>query len=50
MFRFSDTAVGPWWVVHADDQKAVRLTVIAHLLSVPPYEHPSLAPIDLPQR
>jgi polyphosphate kinase 2 len=50
MFRFSDTAVSPWWVVDADDKKAARLNVIAHLLSVLPYEHPSLEPIDLPQR
>ena len=50
MFRFSDTAASPWWVVDADDKKAARLNVISHLLGVLPYEHPSLAPIALPQR
>jgi polyphosphate kinase 2 len=50
MFRFSDTAGSPWWVVDADDKKAARLNVMSHLLGVLPYEHPSLAPIELPQR
>lgn len=50
MFRFSDTAASPWWVVDADDKKAARLNVIAHLLTVLPYEHPTLLDIELPQR
>ena len=50
MFRFSDTPTSPWWVVDADDKKAARLNVIAHLLGVLPYEHPRLADIELPER
>jgi polyphosphate kinase 2 len=50
MFRFSDTPVSPWWVVDADDKKAARLNVIAHLLSLLPYEHPAHPPIELPER
>jgi polyphosphate kinase 2 len=50
MFRFSDTAASPWWVVDADDKKAARLNVIAHLLSLLPYEHPRQPSIELPER
>ncbi len=50
MFEFSDTKVSPWWVVDADDKKAARLNLMAHLLSLLPYEHPGLEPIELPQR
>ncbi len=50
MFEFSDTDVSPWLVVDADDKRAARLNLIAHLLSVLPYEHPSQDSIELPQR
>jgi len=50
MFRFSDTAASPWWVVEADDKKAARLNVISHLLALLPYEHPSQPFIELPER
>jgi polyphosphate kinase 2 len=50
MFRFSDTEASPWFVVEADDKKAARLNVIAHLLSLLPYEHPAPLPIELPER
>jgi polyphosphate kinase 2 len=50
MFRFSDTAASPWFVVDADDKKAARLNVIAHLLSLLPYEHPTPPPVELPER
>jgi polyphosphate kinase 2 (PPK2 family) len=50
MFAFSDTPASPWWVVDADDKKVARLNLIAHLLSLLPYEHPDLDPIELPER
>ncbi|HYP44795.1 MAG TPA: polyphosphate kinase 2 [Propionibacteriaceae bacterium] len=50
MFEFSDTERSPWWVVDADDKKAARLNLMAHLLSLLPYEHPQLADIELPER
>jgi polyphosphate kinase 2 len=50
MFEFSDTERSPWWVVDADDKKAARLNLMAHLLSLLPYEHPKLADIKLPRR
>ena len=50
MFEFSDTERSPWWVVDADDKKAARLNLMAHLLSLLPYEHPKLAAVKLPER
>ena len=50
MFRFSDTPASPWWVVDAENKKAARLNVMAHLLSRLPYEHPGHDEIVLPQR
>jgi len=50
MFAFSDTDASPWWVVDADDKKAARLNLMAHLLSRLPYEHPALADVELPAR
>lgn len=50
MFEFSDTEQSPWWVVDADDKKEARLNLIAHLLSVLPYERPALPDIELPER
>ena len=50
MFEFSDTERSPWWVVDADDKKTARLNLMAHLLSVLPYEQPTLEHIELPER
>ncbi len=50
MFEFSDTADSPWWVIDADDKRSSRLNVMAHLLSMLPYEQPTLAAIKLPER
>ncbi|MHA7286182.1 polyphosphate kinase 2 [Arthrobacter sp. MDT3-44] len=50
MFEFSDTERSPWWVVDADNKKEARLNLIAHLLSLFPYEQPELPDIELPER
>lgn len=50
MFEFSDTPESPWWVIDADDKKSARLNVMAHLLSVLPYEHPHHADVVIPAR
>jgi polyphosphate kinase 2 len=50
MFEFSDTDESPWWVIDADDKKSSRLNVMAHLLSVLPYEQPQHTAIELPRR
>jgi polyphosphate kinase 2 len=50
MFEFSDTERSPWWVVDADNKKEARLNLMAHLLSLLPYEQPKLPDIELPER
>ena len=48
MFAFSDLRDSPWWVIDADDKRSSRLNVMAHLLSVLPYEEPDPVDIALP--
>jgi polyphosphate kinase 2 len=48
MFAFSDIPDSPWWVIDADDKRSSRLNVMAHLLSVLPYEQPELTSVVLP--
>jgi polyphosphate kinase 2 len=50
MFEFSDTPESPWWAIDADDKRSARLNVMAHLLSVLPYEQPRFAAVKLPKR
>jgi len=50
MFAYTDTKENPWCVVDAEDKKSARLNLIAHLLSMVPYEHVPIADIDLPDR
>ncbi|CAI5496731.1 unnamed protein product [Closterium sp. Naga37s-1] len=38
MFGYCDIKQAPWYVVPSDDKKAARLSVMAHLLSLIPYE------------
>jgi polyphosphate kinase 2 len=39
MFAYTDIQESPWYVVEADDKRTARLNLIAHLLSLVPYEH-----------
>ncbi len=50
MFGYTDTSESPWWVVEADDKRAARLNLLAHLLSVFPYQHQADEPVILPPR
>jgi polyphosphate kinase len=50
MFRHTDIKQAPWYVVSGDDKKRARLNVIAHLLSLIPYEDLTPEPIVLPPR
>jgi polyphosphate kinase len=50
MFRASDTAWAPWYVVSSDDKKRARLNIITHLLSQVPYEPLEPRKITLPER
>ncbi|MBG6182028.1 polyphosphate kinase 2 [Arthrobacter sp. CAN_A1] len=49
MFEFSDTERSPWWVVNADNKKEARLNLMAHLLSLLPYERRTFPNIELPE-
>jgi polyphosphate kinase 2 len=50
MFAHTDIKQAPWYVVNADNKKRARLNVIAHLLSLFPYEDLTPEPIILPPR
>ncbi len=50
MFAHTDLKSSPWYVVNADDKKRARLNVIAHLLSLIPYEDLTPPPMSLPTR
>jgi polyphosphate kinase 2 len=50
MFAYTDTKQSPWYVVNSDDKKRARLNVIAHLLTLIPYEDLTPEPITLPPR
>jgi polyphosphate kinase len=50
MFKASDTAWAPWFVVRSDDKRSARLNVIRHLLDHIPYEKIARKPVKLPNR
>lgn len=50
MFAYTDTKQSPWYVVNADDKKRARLNVMAHLLSLIPYEDLTPEQLTLPPR
>jgi polyphosphate kinase len=50
MFAYTDTRESPWYVVEADDKRTMRLNLIAHLLSLIPYEVVPRKKIKLPPR
>jgi len=50
MFVHTDIEEAPWWVVEADDKRAARINMIAHLLSSVPYERLAAVPLRLPPR
>src|SRR4051794_4266149 len=50
MFRATDTAWAPWYVVNNDDKQRGRLNLITHLLSSIPYAPLSQQDTTLPER
>ena len=50
MFAFTDIKESPWYVVDAEDKRSARLNLIAHLLSLLPYEALPEDRIELPER
>jgi polyphosphate kinase 2 len=50
MFKATDTAWAPWYVVKSDDKKRARLNLITHLLSKIPYKKVPRERVKLPAR
>ena len=50
MFKYTDIKQAPWYNVNADIKRHARLNVIAHLLSMIPYQELPQEPIVLPER
>ena len=50
MFKYTDIKQAPWYVVEGDDKKRARLNVIAHLLSLIPYDELKDPRLTLPRR
>jgi len=50
MFAHTDIKQAPWYVVHGDDKRRARLNVIAHFLSLIPYQEVHEPELGLPER
>jgi polyphosphate kinase len=50
MFRATDTAWAPWFVVPSDDKRRARLNLISHLLGQIPYKKLQRDKVELPKR
>jgi len=50
MFAATDTPWAPWYVAVSNDKKRARLSIIAHILSMVPYEDTPREKVELPKR
>jgi polyphosphate kinase 2 len=50
MFRHTDIAEAPWYVVESEDKRRARINMIAHLLSTVPYDEIEPPHLTLPAR
>jgi len=50
MLDATDTDAAPWYIVRSDDKKRARLSCIAHLLSLIPYEKAPREEVKMPKR
>jgi polyphosphate kinase len=50
MFDRTSIPEAPWYIIEGNDKKRARLNVIAHLLSLMPYEEVPHEPVTLPDR
>jgi polyphosphate kinase 2 len=50
MFRMTDTAWAPWFVVRSDDKRRARLNLISHFLRSIPYKKVPRDKVKLPKR
>ncbi len=46
----TDIAEAPWYEVESDDKRASRINMIAHLLTMVPWEKVEPEPIEIPPR
>ena len=50
MFERTSIPEAPWYIIEGNDKKRARLNLIAHLLSLVPYEEVPHEPVTLPDR
>ena len=50
MLEATDTEHAPWYIVRSDDKRRARLNLIAHLLSLIPYDEVRREKVELPKR
>jgi len=50
MLAHTSSEIAPWYIVDADFKRQARLNIIAHLLSMIPYEDLTPKPLKLPPR
>ncbi len=50
MFSYTDIKQSPWYVVDSNDKRRAHLNVIAHLLSLIPFQDMTPEPMQLPPR
>jgi polyphosphate kinase len=50
MFDRTNVPESPWFIIEGNDKKRARLNVIAHLLSLVPYQDLPHEPVALPHR
>jgi polyphosphate kinase len=50
MFERTSIPEAPWYIIEGNDKKRARLNVIAHLLSLVPYQEVPHEPLALPER
>jgi hypothetical protein len=50
MFKRTDTAWAPWYLVPSDDKKKARLNIIRHIVDSVPHEPLAPVNVELPKR
>ncbi|HET7881744.1 MAG TPA: polyphosphate kinase 2, partial [Acetobacteraceae bacterium] len=50
MFQRTSIPEAPWYIIEGNDKKRARLNMIAHLLSLVPYQEVQHEPVMLPER
>jgi polyphosphate kinase len=50
MLEATDTEYAPWYIVRSDDKRRARLNLIAHFLSLIPYQEVRREKVELPKR